>query len=270
MQNVVASPELFKVTVAGIETSVERAGSGSPVVVFPRDTGRPAWGEFQSLLAQRFSVLALSYPGYDRNPVPDWMRHPSDFASYFGYLLDDLAVEKAMAVGLGFGGWVASTAAVHCSKRFDSLVLHAPMGVQPRSGEIRDQLLIWARDYVRYGFADKSKFTELYGETPSEEQERVWDLNREMTTRVAFKPYMFDLGLPHLLTGLKIPTLVIASARDEIVPRSCAEAYAGAIPGAQLVELPQAGHQADLECPRELADAVLEFAITTRKKRSQA
>jgi pimeloyl-ACP methyl ester carboxylesterase len=270
MRHVAASPEVFTVSAAGIETSVERAGSGSPLVLFPRDTGRPAWGEFQSLLARRFTVLSISYPGYDWNPVPEWMRHPSDLASYFGYVLDKLGVERATAVGLGFGGWVAATAAVHCSKRFENMVLHAPMGIKPPSGEIFDQILVWARDYVRHGFSDRAKFTELYGETPSEEQERVWDVNREMTTRIAFKPYMYDQSLPHLLVGVSLPTRVIASGRDEIVPRSCAVAYANAIPGAQLIDLPEAGHQADLEHPRELADAILEFAVTSREKRSEA
>src|SRR5690349_15419208 len=101
MRNLVASPEVVEVTAAGIETSVERAGSGPPVVVFPRDTGRPGWGEFQSLLAQRHSVLALSYPGFDHNPVPPWMRHPSEVAIYAGYLLDELGIGRATAVGLG-------------------------------------------------------------------------------------------------------------------------------------------------------------------------
>src|SRR5207302_766136 len=90
-------------------------------------------------------------------------------------------------------------------------------------------------------------------------QERIWDVNREMTTRIAWQPYMFDQGLPHLLPGLRMPTLVVSCGKDRIVPASCAERYAQSIRGSKVLDLPHASHQVDLEDPSALVGPTLEF-----------
>jgi pimeloyl-ACP methyl ester carboxylesterase len=109
------------------------------------------------------------------------------------------------------------------------------------------------------GFADPDRFEALYGDGTEEALQRAWDVNREMTTRIAWKPYMFNRALAGLMPALDLPTLVVWSAGDRIVPRSVAERYAELIPGARLVDLPDAGHQADLEAPDALAARVEQF-----------
>ena len=248
-----------RVEVAGIGLSVLTGGSGPAVVVVHRDTGRAGWTGFHERLADRFSVYAPALPGFDDSTRPDWMRTPAEAATVLGFALDQLGVTPVAAVGLGFGGWVVAEAAVQSPSRFSKLVLHSPVGLQPESGEIVDQFLWTATDYVRMGFASESRFEELYGDGSDDSLQRAWDGNREMTTRIAWKPYMFSRALPALLPALEIPTLVIWSAQDGIVPRSVAERYEKLIPGAQLAVLPDAGHQADLEAAEALAALVQEF-----------
>jgi pimeloyl-ACP methyl ester carboxylesterase len=48
---------------------------------------------------------------------------------------------------------------------------------------------------------------------------------------------------------LKLPTLVVHGDRDEVVPASQGRTLARAIPGAELVDVPQAGHNDVLERP---------------------
>jgi uncharacterized protein len=48
---------------------------------------------------------------------------------------------------------------------------------------------------------------------------------------------------------LKLPTLVVHGDRDEVVPASQGRALARAIPGAELVDVPHAGHNDVLERP---------------------
>src|SRR6202043_3769127 len=77
--------------------------------------------------------------------------------------------------------------ATMCHHEFTHLVLVNAMGIQPTRGEIIDQFLISTLDYVRAGFADQNQFAELYKERPDVDQLVTWEVNREMTTRIALE-----------------------------------------------------------------------------------
>jgi pimeloyl-ACP methyl ester carboxylesterase len=113
---------------------------------------------------------------------------------------------------------------------------------------------------VDTGCADHDSFVRLYGEEVSSEQKLQWDYAREMTARIAWKPYMFSHQLPHLLGGVEIPTLVVWGRQDKVLPRVCGEAYARALPNARLVDVDGAGLWVDMEQPQELARLVGEHA----------
>jgi pimeloyl-ACP methyl ester carboxylesterase len=248
-----------KVGVAGIEVDILKGGTGPAMLVLHRDTGRAGWTEFHSQLAGRFTVYAPALPGFDESSRPEWMRSVAELATVVGFAIDQVGCAPCPVVGLGFGGWVAAESAVQNPQRFTAMVLHSAVGLQPTSGEIVDQFLYSARDYVKMGFSDSAAFDRLYGAADDEALLRRLDQDREMTTRIAWKPYMFSRALPALLPALKMPALVLHSADDRIVPRSVSERYAELIPGARLAELERAGHQADLESPDELAKQVMDF-----------
>src|SRR5205807_464685 len=86
-----------------------------------------------------------------------------------------------------------------------------------------------------------------------------WDLNREMSFRIAWKPYMYNTSLPHLLGGVATPTLVVWGRDDRIVPLECGERYAKALPRARLEVVDGAGHFLEMEKPHELAQLVTNF-----------
>jgi len=175
-------------------------------------------------------------------------------------LLDKLGVESATLVGLGFGGWIAAEMATMSQRRFHRLVLLGAMGLRPREGEILDQIMISLEEYVESGFADRAGFERQFGGEPSPEQRHIWDFAREMTARVTWKPYMFSHQLPHLLAGVEIPTLFVWGRHDRIVPLSCGERYARALPNARLTIVEDAGHFVDLEQPEELARLIAKHA----------
>jgi len=253
------APETQSVEVVGLRISVLKGGRGPALLVLHRDTGRGGWTRLHQTLASSFTIYAPALPGFDDSSRPDWMRTVTELATVTGLAIDALGLRPLPILGLGFGGWVAVEAAVQAPARVSALVLHAPVGLQPAGGEILDQFLYSTVDYIKLGFADPERVTQLYGEAPAEETLRSWDWNREMTTRLAWKPYMFSRALPNLLGAVGAPTLVIRSGADRIVPPGVADRYAALIPGARLVELPGAGHQADLEHPAELSAMVKEF-----------
>jgi len=100
---------------------------------------------------------------------------------------------------------------------------------------------------------------QLYGKEPEVDQLVTWEINREMTTRIAWKPYMFNQALPVLLRGVDTPTLVVWGKDDKIAPVNCGERYMQFLPHAQLVTLNQCGHFVEVEKADELAQVVLPF-----------
>ncbi len=246
----------FRQSVAGTEIDVISDGEGPRLTILPRDTGRAGWTGLHARLAQNFHVIAPSLPGYDASARPEWLRNVTDLAALIGMLDDMQEGEPGAWLGLGFGGWVAAELAAHSPARVTKLILQSPTGIKPPEGEIFDQFLIEAEDYARLGFSDQAVYDRQRAEEGEGRSARL-DRNREMTTRIAWKPAMFDLGLPHLLRGIRVPSLVVWSSGDAVVPRSCAEAYRDAL-GARSAEIP-AGHMAEYETPDALAALVEDF-----------
>jgi len=248
------------VPVAGITLNVASAGSGRPVLVLHHDIGRPEPSPFDDALARACRVLAPSHPGYDGSSRPEWMRSVRDVAVVYQWLLAerDLARDLTL-VGLGFGGWIAAEMATMAPRAFKRLVLVGAMGLRPERGEIADQALLSYIDYVRRGFADQRAFDRRFGAEPPTSRLEQWDLNREMTFRIAWKPYMYNPTLPHLLGGVTIPALIVWGRDDRIVPLECAERYQKTLPHARLEIVDGAGHFVDMEQPDELASLVTRF-----------
>jgi pimeloyl-ACP methyl ester carboxylesterase len=234
-------------------------GDGPALLVLHHDSGREDGAEILRLLAERFHVIAPSLPGYDASPRADWMRSPAHLAYVALDLIAAISPQGCVVLGLGYGGWIAAELAVMSPRAAEALVLHAPMGIRPRSGAFLDQFLIASDDYVHAGFSSAAAFERAFGASVDEDVIDRWERNRETTSRLAWRPYMYDQALPHLLARCRQPTLVTWGSKDRIVPRACAESYATLIPAAELVALPGCGHYAELEAPEVFAETVVAF-----------
>jgi pimeloyl-ACP methyl ester carboxylesterase len=247
------------VTVAGTALHLRTGGTGAPLLVLHHDIGSPDAPVLHEALAGHFAVLAPSHPGYDRSPRPAWLRSVRDIAVMYQALLAERGLAGVTCVGLGFGGWIAAEMATMAPTQFRRLVLVGAMGIKPERGEILDQALLSYIDYIRAGFHDPGALPRAFGaELPTPLLER-WDVNRETTFRIAWRPYMFNPTLPHLLGGVRTPTLVVWGAEDRVVPLECGERYAKALPAARLVVIEGAGHLVDMERPAEVARAIIDF-----------
>lgn len=248
------------VDVVGLNVRLWEGGAGEPLLVVHHDIGNHGWTPLYEDLAGSFRVLVPELPGYGRSDRPAWARHPRDLAIILQLMLDKLGIDQAVLVGLGFGGWIAAEMATMSQRRFRRLVLAGAMGIRPSEGEIMDQMMIDLKDYVEAGCADQEAFVRLFGEEIPREQTLVWDYAREMTARLAWKPYMFSHQLPHLLGGVEIPTLVVWGRENRVVPLVCGEAFARAMPNARLEVVDGAGLWLDMEQPQTLARLVRDHA----------
>jgi pimeloyl-ACP methyl ester carboxylesterase len=252
-----------KIEVAGAKLHLSRAGQGRgkgrPLVVLHHETGTLDRLPFYDALAQHHDVLVPHHPGYSKSQRPDWMRSVRDIAVIYRGLLADLKLRDAALVGLGFGGWIAAEMASMAPADLSHLVLVGAMGIKPTQGDILDLAVTGYIDYARAGFHDQKVFDRVYGAEPSVDQLEMWDICREMSFRIAWKPYMYSQTLPHLLGAVHAPALVVWGDDDRVVPPSAGKAYAKALPNARLEIVKASGHCVDMEQPEALAKLVTDF-----------
>src|SRR6201993_2121995 len=246
------------VELTGAKLHLARAGSGRPVLVLHHDTGSPDHLAFYDALAGHFDVLIPHHPGYGKSERPEWLRSVRDVSVIYQWLLSDLGVERASLIGLGFGGWIAAEMATMAPGEFHRLVLVGAMGLKPPEGDIFDQAIVSYIDYARAGFHDQAAFAKVYGDVTTD-QLVEWDLCREMSFRIAWKPYMYNPTLPHLLGGVKAPALLVWGDDDKVVPKSAGERYAALLPKARFETVRAAGHCVEMEQAGELARLVSGF-----------
>jgi pimeloyl-ACP methyl ester carboxylesterase len=246
------------VTVADGEVLVRTGGKGPDLFVLHHDIGNHAWSPFHVALAENFTVWAPDLPGFGRSQRPEWARNARDIAALAGLTADTLGLGAITLVGLGFGGWLAAEMATLCQQRLRRLVLAAPMGIKPDEGDIFDQFLVSHEDYLREGAYEAAAIYAAFGEPVPTDMLEALDVCREMTTRIAWKPYMFNRALPALLRSVTVPTLVVRGDDDRIVPESADALYAAALPNARRQTIARCGHWIELEQPKELVRLIVE------------
>jgi len=242
--------------VAGGKIAALAAGSGPPLVAIHHSIGPCGWTPLFAELARDYTVFAPDLPGYGDSTRPDWARDPRDLAILLGMWLDAQQLGPVTLLGTGYGGWLGCELATLAPARVSRLVLVGAAGLVPRQGRIYDQFLVSHLDYARAYFEDPERYDAVFGSEPDLDLLEKWEISREMTTRVGWKPYMYNRRLPHLLPELRVPALVVWGERDRVVPRDCGEQYAERLPNARLEIVPGCGHAVDLERPEALAELI--------------
>ena len=240
---------------AGGKLHVTRAGKGPTVLVLHHDIGTPDKLAFYDQLAQTHDVIVPHHPGWGKSTRLEWMRSVRDIAVIYRGMLAQLGVKQSTLVGLGFGGWIAAEMATMGPSDVSRLVLVGPMGIKPDEGYILDQAIVSYLDYAQAGFHDPKAFTTVYGDVSTDQLE-AWDIGREMSFRIAWKPYMYNPGLPHLLSSVKAPALIVWGDQDRIVPMSTAAQFKKALPNAKVEIVKGSGHCVEMERPAELAKLI--------------
>ena len=248
------------VEVAGLKVNALQDGSGPNIVVFHHSTGSPGWIPFYDLLAENYTVTAVDMPGYGQSERPVWARHPRDIAMLLHSAVHKMGIDNdAHMVGMGFGGWVAAELAAMHLHGLDSLILVGAAGVQPEEGEIADVIFYEFEEYVKLGFSSDEAYAEVFGDEAAPELKELWDFSREMTARLTWKPWMFNRQLPHLISEVETPTLLLWGENDRVTPIGVAEVYDDSLPNSTLQVVDGAGHLVELENPQAAADAIHSF-----------
>ncbi len=253
--------------VCGGTVRYRKGGSGPALLVLPRDNGHPPRTECLDALAASNTVYYPLYPGFHGGgPVEDWewVANVRDLAVIQAALARAIGICPVRVLGLGFGGYVAAEMATMAGGDISALILVSPMGIRVEGEFIHDQFISSTEAYARQMFGEESAFDALYSAEPGFEQLEGWETDREMVSRIAWKPYMHNRSLPRLLAGVSCPALVLQGDADTVVPPAAAKAYSTALPNARLEVLPGCGHAIELEHPAAVAAATSSFLKTIR------
>ena len=239
-----------------IETTVElktgkvhilESGTGSNILFLHHSWGNPGWLPVHTKLSKEHHVVVPDMPGWGGSERPIWARDTRDIAILCNRVIESLELDSVTIVGLGFGGYVAAELATMSPSELKGMVLIGAAGLKPKTTDILDQMLSSHRGYIEESFRDHETYVAWMGEDPEDDMRQLWELSREMTARVCWKPYMFNRRLEPLLTDVKIPTLIVWGDEDKVMPLECAELYSKALPNARLEVIEGAGHLVELE-----------------------
>jgi pimeloyl-ACP methyl ester carboxylesterase len=250
------------VNVNGVQIAYRDEGRGRPLLLihaFPLSSAM--WERQIAALVGAYRLIVPDLRGFGASPaVPD-TTSLDQYADDLAGLLDQLGLEQISVAGLSMGGYIAFALLRRHRERVDALVLadtrpqpdteegrrareeNAQLAEQRGAGAIADQML----PKLLSSSASEELRAEVRGIIEANHPAGIAAALRAMATRPDSTP---------LLATIAVPTLIVVGAEDGLTPPSDARAMHTAIAGSQLVELPGAGHLANLEATEAFNAAV--------------
>ncbi|HUR19743.1 MAG TPA: alpha/beta fold hydrolase [Vicinamibacterales bacterium] len=182
-------------------------------------------------------------------------------------LMNHLDLDRAVVGGLSMGGYITLAVARVAAGRLDGVVLadtKAPADNEAGRAA-RDAMIALVQDKGVGAVAD-AMLPKLLGATSQAEQPELTEVLRRLILQntpeavaSAVRTMKGRDDATAWLSSIACPTLVICGVEDVLTPPSESEAMANAIPQAQLVLLPRAGHLSNLEAPMAFTEALAQF-----------
>ena len=168
-------------------------------------------------------------------------------------LMNQLGLDHAHYVGVSMGGMIGQTLAIEHPERLSSLALvnttprysAAQRGQwQERAASVLEEGIEPIHgDLMRRWFTDEALSEDIPGARYIDEVIRHFDRRSFQSVTAA----MCELDTVDNLSGINVPTLVVAAPDDPGVPREVSELLAAQIPNATLEWLHPARHLSSLE-----------------------
>lgn len=241
------------------------------------------WRYLRQDLADRFG-LHPHYRGHGRTAPPRDPRRVTieDLADDVACVLDDALVDRAVLIGHSMGVQVALETYRRHAARVAGLVLVCGASSHPlrtfRGSDMLEGLLPTVERWIHRvpRVVNRLTRTLLPTRLAYEVASRL-EIRRELVEPADFMPYLEGMAridtrlfvamlssagqhsADELLPEVKVPSLVISGERDGFTPADRSRAMASAIPGAELLEIPNASHTAPIERPHLVDSTVRDF-----------
>jgi len=252
------------------ELYFESTGAGAPVLlVMGLGMNATGWWRTVPVLERAgLRVIAFDNRGVGRSSKPPGPYSVGQMADDCAAVLDAAGERSAHVYGISLGGMIAQELVLRHPDRVRSLVLGATTPGGPRAVPLSDdvraffarradlpaQEAVWASVPYNYGPATREHGAARIGE----------DIAQRLRFPVEPEGYRAQLAaaLDHSvldrLGEVRAPTLVVHGTADVMVPPGNGELLGAAIPGAESLLLPGAGHLYPTDAP-EADQRVAEF-----------
>ena len=246
----------------GVQIAYRDEGRGRPLLLihaFPLSGA--IWERQIAALAGAHRLIVPDLRGFGASPVVPGTASLDQYADDLAGLLDQLGLEHVAVAGLSMGGYIAFALLRRHRERVDALAL-ADTRSQPDTEDGRRAREENARLVEGQGpsaIADQMLPKLLSPNAPEQlraEVRRLIEANQRAGIAAALRAMAARPDSTPLLATIGVPTLIVVGAEDGLTPPSDSRAMHTAIAGSQLVELPGAGHLANLEAPEAFNAAV--------------
>ena len=152
--------------IAGTQVALIRGGAGKPLLVLHDEMGYTGWMTWNEELAKTHELIIPLQPGFGKTPRIDWIRNYRDLAGFYAIMVREMNLDSLDVLGFSAGGYIAAEMAAADPRMVKHLVLVAPMGIKPATGEIMDIFPMTARSFLRATVADvlgTPEFAKIYG-----------------------------------------------------------------------------------------------------------
>lgn len=250
---------------ARVDVRVDGSGGNAVVMIHGFPLTRDIWDAQAKALARTHRVVLPDLRGMGASSVPDGPYLMETLASDIAATLDALAIERAAFVGHSLGGYVALAFARMYTERVTRLALVCSR-IAADTREIAENRRKNADSIEREGAMTAEMTTRLLApETVSRRpdiSQRVTDISRRIDPKGAaamLRGMALRVASDDIAPDLEVPVLVVAGARDAVVPIEEARAVARTFPEGRLVVCEGSGHLPMLEEPERLTEALAEF-----------
>lgn len=230
--------------------------------------------------------LHLHYRGHGRTaaPVDPTRVTVEDLADDVSSVLQDALVDRAVLIGHSMGVQVALETYRRHPDQIAGLVLVCgapshPLKTFRGSGQLETLLPTIQKWIGRMPSVLNRLSRSLLPTRLAYEVASRLEIRRELVEPQDFMPYLegmarIDVRLfvamlasagqhttEDLLPEIRVPVLVIAGGRDGFTPPERSRAMVEAIPGAELLEIPNASHTAPIERPHLVVQTIRDFLV---------
>lgn len=235
-------------------------GQGLPLTLlhsFPLD--HTIWLDIVPDLETTCRLILPDLRGFGRSPSPKGPYSMKAMAEDVILMLDAMKIEKTILAGNSMGGYVALAAASYFPERLSALALVASHAYADSPEKKRSRLSM-------IQMIEKEGVSSIFSSMPEKlsYNKEVVKFSREIISRAKKEGVIGALSAMAerqdsiiVLTDLEIPVIVIAGQEDQIIPIETSRKMTAEIIGAELIEIPNAGHLPMLDNASQTAAALL-------------
>jgi len=240
-------------------------GSGEPLVYMHGAGGMTPDDPILAALAARWHVYAPYLPGYGETEECGSLRDMLDFTLHTADVVTALGLKDPILVGHSMGGMIAAEMAALAPNDVTRLALIAPAGLWMDDHPIPDMFALLPYEMPKYLFHDPEAGAKLMTaglKMDDPEFLKTYLIRNARQLGMAGK-LLFPIperGLSGRLYRITANTVVVWGESDRMIPPVYGPAFAGAIAGARLINVPEAGHMVVLENPAAIVEAVAGIA----------